>query len=170
MSYQPPREPYQPPQGPQSQSMPTPKGRALVIGVVVLGVLALLFVGCTATVATMVATSSDGPTTPAAAPVESTTTSTSTTSTTSTTTTSTTLAPTTAAPAPAPRPAPAPAPAPRPAPAPAPQPAPAPDPAPRSVSYANCTEARAAGPTPIYRGQPGYASHLDRDNDGVACE
>ena len=38
------------------------------------------------------------------------------------------------------------------------------------ASYANCTEARAAGPTPIYRGQPGYASHLDRDSDGVACE
>ncbi|MUV06787.1 hypothetical protein GOP80_06325 [Planococcaceae bacterium Storch 2/2-2] len=36
--------------------------------------------------------------------------------------------------------------------------------------YANCSEARAAGVTPIYRGQPGYASHLDRDNDGIACE
>lgn len=39
-----------------------------------------------------------------------------------------------------------------------------------SVSYKNCTEARNAGVTPIYRGQPGYAAHLDRDNDGVACE
>ncbi|WP_254699247.1 excalibur calcium-binding domain-containing protein [Rhodococcus sp. SGAir0479] len=29
--------------------------------------------------------------------------------------------------------------------------------------------ARAAGAAPIYRGQPGYASKLDRDNDGVAC-
>ncbi|MDR0849413.1 MAG: excalibur calcium-binding domain-containing protein [Propionibacteriaceae bacterium] len=36
--------------------------------------------------------------------------------------------------------------------------------------YENCTEARAAGAAPIYRGQPGYASHLDRDNDGIACE
>lgn len=36
--------------------------------------------------------------------------------------------------------------------------------------YANCSEARAAGDTPLYRGEPGYASHLDRDNDGVACE
>lgn len=39
-----------------------------------------------------------------------------------------------------------------------------------TASYANCTEARAAGPTPIRRGDPGYGSHLDRDNDGWACE
>lgn len=39
-----------------------------------------------------------------------------------------------------------------------------------SVYYKNCTAARNAGVTPIYRGQPGYASHLDRDNDGIACE
>lgn len=38
------------------------------------------------------------------------------------------------------------------------------------VHYANCTEARNAGVTPIYKGEPGYASHLDRDGDGVACE
>ena len=38
-----------------------------------------------------------------------------------------------------------------------------------SVSYANCTEVRAAGKAPIRRGQPGYASHLDRDNDGQGC-
>ncbi len=38
------------------------------------------------------------------------------------------------------------------------------------TSYANCTEVRAAGAAPIYRGQPGYASKLDRDGDGVACE
>lgn len=36
--------------------------------------------------------------------------------------------------------------------------------------YKNCTEARAAGVTPILRGEPGYAAHLDRDNDGIACE
>jgi endonuclease YncB( thermonuclease family) len=42
-------------------------------------------------------------------------------------------------------------------------------PQPRS-SYANCAEARAAGVTPLYRGQPGYASKLDRDGEGVACE
>jgi len=43
---------------------------------------------------------------------------------------------------------------------------------PRSQSsyYANCTAARAAGVTPIYRGEPGYSSKLDRDGDGVACE
>ncbi|MFW0793359.1 excalibur calcium-binding domain-containing protein [Gordonia sp. CPCC 205515] len=36
--------------------------------------------------------------------------------------------------------------------------------------YENCTAARAAGVTPIYRGQDGYAAHLDRDHDGIACE
>lgn len=39
-----------------------------------------------------------------------------------------------------------------------------------STYYANCTAARSAGVTPIKRGEPGYASHLDRDNDGIACE
>lgn len=38
------------------------------------------------------------------------------------------------------------------------------------VYYANCSEARAAGVTPIRKGEPGYAAHLDRDGDGVACE
>lgn len=38
------------------------------------------------------------------------------------------------------------------------------------VYYRNCTEARAAGVTPIRRGEPGYGRHLDRDGDGVACE
>ncbi len=54
----------------------------------------------------------------------------------------------------------------------APEAAPAaPEPAPeQSVSFANCTEARAAGAAPVYVGDPGYASHLDRDGDGVGCE
>lgn len=39
-----------------------------------------------------------------------------------------------------------------------------------SPFYANCTEARRAGVTPIRRGQPGYRAALDGDNDGVACE
>jgi hypothetical protein len=38
------------------------------------------------------------------------------------------------------------------------------------VYYANCTAVRAAGKAPLYRGQPGYRSALDRDNDGIACE
>lgn len=38
------------------------------------------------------------------------------------------------------------------------------------VYYANCKAARAAGAAPIYRGQPGYGKHLDRDGDGKACE
>jgi len=37
-------------------------------------------------------------------------------------------------------------------------------------SYRNCREARAAGVAPLYRGQPGYGSHMDGDNDGIACE
>ena len=61
--------------------------------------------------------------------------------------------------------------APVPEPAPAPAPAPAPQPAPQQdVYYQNCTAARAAGAAPIYQGQPGYRSQLDRDHDGVACE
>jgi hypothetical protein len=39
-----------------------------------------------------------------------------------------------------------------------------------TVSYANCSEARAAGAAPVRRGDPGYGPHLDRDNDGVGCE
>ncbi len=41
---------------------------------------------------------------------------------------------------------------------------------PEARYYKNCSEARAAGAAPIHRGQPGYGSHLDRDNDGIACE
>ena len=36
--------------------------------------------------------------------------------------------------------------------------------------YANCTAVRNAGKAPLYRGQPGYRSALDRDSDGIACE
>ncbi|PXW31291.1 UNVERIFIED_CONTAM: excalibur calcium-binding domain-containing protein [Williamsia faeni] len=39
-----------------------------------------------------------------------------------------------------------------------------------SVSYPNCAAAKAAGAAPIYAGQPGYSSKLDRDGDGVACD
>ena len=39
-----------------------------------------------------------------------------------------------------------------------------------SVHYRYCSDVRAAGKAPLYAGQPGYASHLDRDGDGVACE
>ncbi len=61
---------------------------------------------------------------------------------------------------------------PKPAPRPKPRPAvaaPAAS-APTGASYANCTAARAAGVTPLHRGEPGYAAKLDRDGDGVACE
>ncbi|KUI45115.1 calcium-binding protein [Mycobacterium sp. IS-1590] len=36
--------------------------------------------------------------------------------------------------------------------------------------YKNCSAAREAGVTPIMQGEDGYAPHLDRDNDGIACE
>lgn len=36
--------------------------------------------------------------------------------------------------------------------------------------FANCSEARAAGAAPMYKGQPGYREGLDRDHDGIACE
>ncbi len=39
-----------------------------------------------------------------------------------------------------------------------------------SVSYANCDAVRAAGKAPLYTGDPGYSTKLDRDRDGVACE
>lgn len=41
---------------------------------------------------------------------------------------------------------------------------------PQNVSYKNCSEARAAGAAPLYAGQPGYSTKLDRDGDGIACE
>lgn len=39
-----------------------------------------------------------------------------------------------------------------------------------SVFYKNCTAVRDAGAAPVRRGDPGYASHLDRDGDGIGCE
>ena len=39
-----------------------------------------------------------------------------------------------------------------------------------SVYYPNCDAVRAAGKAPLYRGQPGYSTKLDRDKDGIACE
>ena len=39
-----------------------------------------------------------------------------------------------------------------------------------TVYFARCADARAAGAAPIHEGEPGYAPHLDRDGDGVACE
>ena len=41
---------------------------------------------------------------------------------------------------------------------------------PARTYYANCTEAKAAGAAPLYRGDPGYRAKLDRDHDGIACE
>ena len=39
-----------------------------------------------------------------------------------------------------------------------------------NVSFRNCAAARAAGAAPLYRGQPGYGTHMDGDGDGIACE
>jgi hypothetical protein len=39
-----------------------------------------------------------------------------------------------------------------------------------TAPFSSCAAARAAGRAPLYRGSPGYGPHLDRDNDGIACE
>jgi hypothetical protein len=68
---------------------------------------------------------------------------------------------------------PPPPPAPKTTPKPVPPPRtqqPAPPKPPAAAYYANCTAAKAAGAAPVYRGQPGYGKHLDRDGDGVGCE
>lgn len=39
-----------------------------------------------------------------------------------------------------------------------------------TAMFANCAEARAAGAVSVRRRDPGYGSHLDRDNDGIGCE
>lgn len=41
---------------------------------------------------------------------------------------------------------------------------------PAAAPFANCTAARAAGAAPVYRGTPGYGTHLDRDKDGIGCD
>ena len=53
---------------------------------------------------------------------------------------------------------------------PTPEPPAQPEPAPQQAYYGSCREAKAAGAAPLYRGDPGYRSGLDRDGDGVACE
>ncbi|WP_240417860.1 thermonuclease family protein [Paenibacillus periandrae] len=39
-----------------------------------------------------------------------------------------------------------------------------------SPLYNSCAEVKKAGKAPLHRGDPGYSSKLDRDNDGIACE
>lgn len=39
-----------------------------------------------------------------------------------------------------------------------------------TLHFKNCKEARSKGYRNIKKGEPGYARHLDRDRDGVACE
>gem|GEM_PF-855562 len=36
--------------------------------------------------------------------------------------------------------------------------------------YKDCEAVKKAGKAPLHRGDPGYRSRLDRDNDGIACE
>lgn len=76
------------------------------------------------------------------------------------------------APPPPPEPQPQPHLEPQPAPQPEPQPEPSPEPEepPAAAYYPNCSAAKDAGAAPLYRGEPGYSSKLDRDGDGVACE
>ncbi|MFN3799008.1 MAG: excalibur calcium-binding domain-containing protein [Sphingobium yanoikuyae] len=43
--------------------------------------------------------------------------------------------------------------------------------APQAGDYwEGCDSARTAGTAPIYRGEPGYRTEMDGDNDGIACE
>lgn len=65
---------------------------------------------------------------------------------------------------------PAPQPDPQPIPDPEPVEEPVAEPEPVATSYGSCADVRAAGAAPIYAGDPGYSSKLDRDGDGVACE
>lgn len=44
------------------------------------------------------------------------------------------------------------------------------EPKPEMSFFKNCDAARAAGAAPLHRGDAGYRSGLDRDDDGVACE
>lgn len=37
-------------------------------------------------------------------------------------------------------------------------------------AFPNCAVAHIVGLAPSRRGEPGYWSHLDRDDDGIACE
>ena len=39
-----------------------------------------------------------------------------------------------------------------------------------TLYFKNCKEARSKGYKNIKKGEPGYAKHLDRDKDGIACE
>lgn len=41
---------------------------------------------------------------------------------------------------------------------------------PPTAYYRNCTDVRAAGASPLHRGDPGYRGELDGNDDGVACE
>ncbi len=76
-----------------------------------------------------------------------------------------------ASPTPSPSPSTTPTPSPEPTTAePTPEPTAQPEPAPQQAYYSSCREAKAAGAAPLYRGDPGYRSGLDRDGDGVACE
>lgn len=49
-------------------------------------------------------------------------------------------------------------------------PAPASAPVATNTYYKNCTEARNEGAAPVYKDDPGYGRHLDRDGDGIGCE
>ncbi|KAB2582657.1 hypothetical protein BS297_24650 [Rhodococcus erythropolis] len=38
------------------------------------------------------------------------------------------------------------------------------------VKYSSCADVKKAGAAPLCKGDPGYSTSLDRDEDGVACE
>ncbi|WP_083905235.1 excalibur calcium-binding domain-containing protein [Nocardia transvalensis] len=73
-------------------------------------------------------------------------------------------------PPPTPEPTTAPPAPPPPPPAPTSKPAPTTSKPAPNVYYKSCKEAKAAGATPLHKGQPGYRAGLDGDNNGIACE
>ncbi len=40
----------------------------------------------------------------------------------------------------------------------------------RETHYDSCAEAKAHNAAPLYKGDSGYSTKLDRNGDGVACE
>ncbi|MFT4245595.1 MAG: excalibur calcium-binding domain-containing protein [Micrococcaceae bacterium] len=40
----------------------------------------------------------------------------------------------------------------------------------QTIRFQSCQAARAAGATPLFKGQPGYSTTLDHDGNGIACE
>ncbi len=166
--YPPEQSPGWPPP-PGSSTPPTDPNKRRVWPWIVGGVVALLLlIGIVAPKDEKVRLTNAEGSTSTTAELQSTTTPTTAPPTTAPPTTAPPTVPTTTAPPPPPPTTAPPPPPPAPSTTAAAQTAPAP--LSSSVYYENCSAARAAGAAPVHRGEPGYAPHLDRDDDGVRCE